>query len=265
MDLKGLGKRMQQTWAAGDFNRIALGVVQASETLVASANVRPGERVLDVACGNGNASLVAARRCADVAGLDYVPALIESARARAAVEGSIVDFRVADAQALPFDDAAFDVVLSAFGVMFAVNQEQAASELLRVCRPGGRIALASWMPEGFGGDVFRVLADHVPSPDGTKPPVRWGTIEGLHALLGPGAIIEANRETLTQYYRSLDHMVDMFFEYFGPAVRAREAVGDAGFPGLRRDLLAVFSTYNRATDGAAEVECEYLLALARRS
>ena len=182
-----LTARMQQTWAAGDFNRVALGITEASQALVSAVDVRPGERVLDVACGSGNAALAAAHRHAEVVGLDYVPALIERARKRAEAEGSTVDFRVGDAQALPFEDHAFDVVLSVFGVIFAPDQERAMAELLRVTRPGGRIALATWMPEGMGGETFRAMSRHVPPPPGARPVVRWGSEAGLREISG-GAV-----------------------------------------------------------------------------
>ena len=254
---------MQQTWAAGDFNRIALGIIEASEQLVTAADVRPNERVLDVACGSGNAALIAARRHADVVGLDYVPALIERAELRAAAEGSHIEFHVGDAQALPYDDASFDVVLSVFGVIFAPDQEKAAAELLRVCRPGGRIALATWMPEGMGGETFKVMSAHVPPPPGIKPVVRWGTESGLRELFGPGPRIQAMPRIFHQRYRSVDHMVDVFFEYFGPCVRAREAVGAEGYPRLRQDLFDLFHRLNRATDGTAQVESQYLQVIVR--
>lgn len=264
MDLKDTTARMQQTWAAGDFNRIAVGIIEASEQLVNAADVRPGEQVLDVACGSGNAALIAARRHADVVGLDYVPTLIERAELRAAAEGTRIEFHVGDAQALPYDDARFDVVLSVFGVIFAPDQERAAAELLRVCRPGGRIALATWMPVGMGGETFKVMAAHVPPPPGLKPVARWGTESGLRELFGPGVRIDTAPRTFHQRYRSVDHMVDVFFEYFGPCVRAREIVGTEGFPRLRQDLFEVFSRLNRATDGTARVESEYLQVIVHR-
>jgi ubiquinone/menaquinone biosynthesis C-methylase UbiE len=264
MNNSELTARMQQTWAAGDFNRVALGITEASQALVRAVDVRPGERVLDVACGSGNAALAASHRHAEVVGLDYVPALIERARKRAEAEGSTVDFRVGDAQALPFEDHAFDVVLSVFGVIFAPDQEGAMAELLRVTRPGGRIALATWMPEGMGGETFRAMSRHVPPPAGAKPVVRWGTEEGLREISGGAVTFQLTPRTFHQYYRSVDHMLDTFFQYFGPAVRAREAVGDAGYPALRRDLAEVFSRLNRATDFTAQVASDYLVVIATK-
>ena len=264
MNNSELTARMQQTWAAGDFNRVALGITEASQALVSAVNVRPGERVLDVACGSGNAALAAAHRHAEVVGLDYVPALIERARKRAEAEGAAVDFRVGDAQALPFEDHAFDVVLSVFGVIFAPDQERAMAELLRVTRPGGRIALATWMPEGMGGETFRAMSRHVPPPPGARPVVRWGSEAGLEEIAGGAVTFQLTPRTFYQYYRSVDHMLDTFFQYFGPAVRAREAVGEAGYPALRRDLAEVFARLNRATDGTAQVASDYLQVIATK-
>ena len=259
-----LTSRMQQTWATGDFNRVAMGIVHVSDALVRAVDVRPGERVLDVGCGSGNAALAAARRYADVVGLDYVPSLIARARLRAEAEGTQVEFQVGDAQALPFPDNAFDVVLSVFGVIFAPDQERAMAELLRVTRPGGRIALATWMPEGMGGETFRAMSKHVPPPPGAMPVVRWGTEEGLREISGGAATFTLTRRTFFQYYRSVDHLLDTFFQFFGPAVRAREAVGEAGYPALRHDLGEVFTRLNRATDGTAQIAAEYLEVIATK-
>ena len=261
MDNSALTSRMQQTWATGDFNRVAVGILDASDALVRAVDVRPGERVLDVACGSGNAALAAARRYADVVGLDYVPALIARARLRAEAEGTQVEFQVGDAQALPFPDNTFDVVISVFGVIFAPDQERAMTELLRVTRPGGRIGLATWMPEGMGGETFRAMSKYVPPPPGALPVVRWGTGEGLREIAGGSIDFTLNRRTFFQYYRSVDHMLDTFFQFFGPAVRARESVGEAGYPALRRDLGEVFGRLNRATDGTAQVASDYLEVL----
>jgi ubiquinone/menaquinone biosynthesis C-methylase UbiE len=258
MNNQELTSRMQQTWAAGDFNRVALAIVEASDTLVRSVDVRPGERVLDVACGSGNAALAAARRYADVTGVDYVPTLIERARLRADADGAAATFQVGDAQALPFPDDAFDVVLSVFGVIFAPDQEKSMAEMLRVCRPGGRIALATWKPEGMGGETFRAVSRHMPPPPGVKPVVRWGSEEGLRDISGGAITFTLTPRSFDQYYRSVEHMADTFFEYFGPAVKARESVGEAGYAALRRDLLEVFTRLNRATDGTAQVASDYL-------
>ncbi len=266
VDYGGITERQRGVWSCGDFNVIALPSMAAAEALCQSVDPRPGMRVLDVACGSGNAALIVARRFCDVAGIDYVPSLIERARQRATAEGSVIDFQVADAQRLPFEDASFDLVLSVFGVMFAPDQERAAAELLRVCRPGGRIALASWMPEGYGGDFFRTTAAFTPPPAGLKPGVRWGTEQGLRELLGQGIrSLELTTRVFNQYYRSVDHAVDVFATYFGPVVRACEAAGEARHGEVRQAYGEVFGRYNRATDGTLVLECQYMQAVAVRA
>lgn len=265
-DYAALTNRQQQAWATGDFNVIALSILAASEDLIAAVDPQPGQQVLDVACGSGNAALVAARRYCDVTGIDYVQPLIARARQRAAAEGSRIDFSEGDAQALPVADAAFDVVVSVFGVMFAPDQERAAAELLRACRSGGRIGLANWPPDGWGGDLVRTFSKHLPPPPpGIKPPLRWGTEEGLRELLGHGTSSLAIRRTaLVQYYRSLDHALDTFFTYYGPTARAFAAADAAGRAALGTDIGAVFQRYNEATDGTCVMRCEYLQVIATR-
>lgn len=265
-DYRLITERQQATWATGDFNELARQVMSVSEDLCRAVDPHAGERVLDVACGSGNAALAAARRYCQVSGVDYVPALIERAKARATAEGTSIDFRVGDAQALPFENATFDVVMSVFGVMFAPDQEKASSELLRVCRPGGRIALASWMPDALGGDFFGAHAKYVPPPPGLKPAVRWGTESGLADLLGQGMrSIKTERRVAFQYYRSVEHGMNVFRTYFGPTNRAFQMVDPPNQERLRKDVEGVFARYNRATDGTVKLESEYLQAIAVRA
>lgn len=265
-DYAGVTERQRATWASGDFNAIARKTLPMSEALIDALDPRPGQRVLDIACGSGNAALIAARRECEVAGVDYVPALIERARLRAQAEGTDIDFRIADAQALPFADGSFDVVLSAIGVMFAPDQEKAASELLRVCRPAGRIGLASWLPEAFGGDFFAAHGRHVPPPEGMKPPSRWGTPAGLEALLGQAVVdMKSERRSFLGYFRSVADAVAFHCTYFGPTIRALQVLDAHGQERLRADLKAVFDRYNRAKDGTAVIEYEYLQTLAIRA
>ncbi len=265
-DYTAITERQQKVWSAGDFNVIAVATTAAAEALVRTVDPRAGDRVLDVACGSGNVSLVAARRYCDVTGIDYVPALLDRARLRAAAEGTAVDFREADAQALPFADGEFDAVLSVFGVMFAPDQERAADELLRVCRPGGTIGISAWMPEGYGGDLFGAHAAFVPPPPGTRPAVRWGTEDGLRELLGSGiAGLATERRTVIQHYRSIDHAVDVFRTYFGPSVSAFEAVGAARAPELEAAIREVLSRYDRGAGRGCALHCEYLEAVATRA
>jgi SAM-dependent methyltransferase len=262
-DYGGITERQRQVWATGDFHEVARQNVPMAEALCQAADPRPTDRVLDVACGSGTAALVAARRYCDVAGIDYVPALIERARARAAASGLDVDFRVADAQDLPFDDDHFDCVLSVYGVQFAPDQERAAAEMLRVCRPGGVIGLATPVSAGWSGDFFALNASYSPPPPGVRPPLRWGTDEGLRELLGPGVRSMENEECTTlQYYRSVDHAVEVFTTCFGPTMLAARALDDGGRARLRQDLRAVFERYNRAADGTAVIENRYRLTLA---
>ncbi len=263
VDYTAVTQRQQKTWAAGDFNQIARQNVVMAEALCEAVDPHAGEHVLDVACGSGTAALVAARRYCDVTGIDYVPELIECARKRAEVEGLEAEFEVGDAQALPFSGAAFDVLLSVYGVQFAPDQEKAAAEMLRVCRPGGRIALATPHPDGWSGDLFAAIAHHAPPPPGLNPPLRWGTEAGADELLGSGArSITHEKRTALQYYRSVDHAAEVFLTYFGPAIRAVEA---GSRERVREDLRAVFDRYNRATDGTAVVENTYLLTVAVRA
>lgn len=266
IDFRVITERQQATWATGDFNEIARQVMSVSEALCQSVDPHAGQRVLDVACGSGNAALVAARRYCEVTGIDYVPALVERAKMRATAEGVKIDFRVGDAQALPFPDASFDVVLSVFGVMFAPDQKKAASELLRVCRPGGRIGLCSWMPEGMASDFFATLARFVPPPPGVEPPVRWGMDSGLAELLGAGtSSIKSKQRTVFQYFRSLDHAIDVFRTYFGPTSRAFQMLDAGGQEDLRKGIEDVFRRYNRSTDGTVVLEAQYLQAIATRT
>jgi SAM-dependent methyltransferase len=265
VDLHELTARGRQIWSSGDFNEIARQTMAVAEDLCRKVDPRPNERVLDVACGSGNLALLAARRYCDVTGIDIAENLVDRARKRAAAEGLEIDFRVGDAQALPYPDESFDVVTSIFGVMFAPDQERAARELLRVCRPGGRIALASWMPERFGYDFFSAHAKHAPPPPGTASPLRWGTAEGLEELLGDGVRTTGNeRSSSFAYYRSVDHAVSLFSRFFGPTIRALEVVGEEGKEALLADIGGVFARYNRADDGTAVVETEYLQTLATR-
>lgn len=265
-DFAAVTGRQQQTWGTGDFNVIALSVIGASEQLCDAIDPRPGQRVLDVACGSGNAALIAARRYCDVTGIDYVPELLARARQRAAADGVQVDFREGDAQALPVADGSYDVVMSVFGVMFAPDQSQAARELLRACRPGGTIGLASWMPEGWGGDFFRALSKHLPPPPaGLKPPVRWGTEEGIRELIGSGcSALTYSKRTFLQHYRSVDHALDQFFTYYGPTARAYSAADAAGREALRTDIAAVFQKYNEGSGGTCALRSDYLQVMATR-
>jgi ubiquinone/menaquinone biosynthesis C-methylase UbiE len=263
LDYPGITKNQQATWAAGDFSVIATVIVPAAEALVASADPHAGKRVLDVACGSGNVAIAAARRFCDVTGLDYVPSLLERGRKRADAEHLKVHFVEGDAQALPFEDGTFDFVLSTFGVMFAPDQARAARELIRVCRPGGTIGLASWTPEGAVGEFFRTVSAHMAAPpEGLQSPLRWGTESGLRELLGNAVTFtKLERRTVTEYFLSPDHAVSIMRDYFGPTHRAFAALEEEGKRALTADLAALFARENRATDGTLAAPLEYLEAI----
>ncbi len=262
-DYVSVTERQKETWATGDFNEIARQNVVMAEALCEAVDPHAGQRVLDVACGSGTAALVAERRYCEVTGLDYVPELIERAETRARANGQSIDFCVGDAQDMPFPDDSFDVILSVYGVQFAPDQARAARELIRVCKPGGTIGLAGPIPEGWSGDWFAAHARCVPPPPGVRSPLRWGTDEGLTELLGTGTrSMESERRTALQYYRSTAHAVDVFSTYFGPTVRALETIEPSDQENLLDDLEAVMRRYNRATDGTAIVENDYLQTIA---
>ena len=259
-DYAAIKARQQATWASGDYAVIGTTLQLVGERLCEAVDLRAGEHVLDVAAGNGNATLAAARRFADVTSTDYVPALLDRARARADAEGLTVDFQAADAEALPFDDGRFDVALSTFGVMFTPDQARAAAELARVVRRGGRIGLACWTPDGFVGELFATTGRHVPPPAGLRPPTRWGTEAGLRELF-PGARVRATRQVFAFRYRSPAHWLDVFRRYYGPTHRAFAALDAAGQDALAADLLALLARRNDAGADSLVVPGEYLEAV----
>jgi ubiquinone/menaquinone biosynthesis C-methylase UbiE len=257
-DLNAIKGKQQQTWASGDFAEVAATLQVVSELLCESVDLHAGERVLDVATGSGNTAIAAARRFCDVSGVDYVPALLERARERAMAERLAIEFREGDAEAIPYPDASFDVVLSTYGAMFAPNQEQAARELLRVCRSGGRIGMVNWTPEGFIGEMFRTTGRHVPPPAGLKPPVLWGSEARLRELFGDGITsLTLTRRMFTFRYTSAEHWLDFFRSYYGPTLKAFAALDAAGQQSLAADLLDLARRYNTATDGTLAVPAEY--------
>jgi ubiquinone/menaquinone biosynthesis C-methylase UbiE len=215
--------------------------------------------VLDVAAGNGNVSLAAARRWCEVTATDYVPALLDGARARAAAEGLTIAFREADAEALPFPDASFDVVVSTFGVMFTPDQDRAAAELLRVCRPGGKIGLTNWTPEGFIGHLFKTMGKHLPPPSGVKSPLLWGTRARIAEMFETDASsIRAEPRNFVFRYQSAEHWLEIFKSYYGPTLKAFAALDPAAQAALARDLIALVGRFNRSGDGSMVVPGEYL-------
>jgi ubiquinone/menaquinone biosynthesis C-methylase UbiE len=264
-DLTAVKNRQQATWSSGDYAVIGTTLSITGELLCEAVDLRPDQRVLDVAAGNGNASLAAARRWADVTSTDYVAALLERGRAKADAERLSVTFQEADAEDLPFEDSSFDVVLSVFGVMFTPNQEQAAQELLRVCRPGGTIGLANWTPDGFIGHVFRTIGKYVPPPAGVKPPSLWGTEGRLRELFGNDITqLTINRRMFVFRYRSAEHLLEVFRTYYGPMLKAFAALDAAGQAGLSRDLTELLERFNQGGPSTLAVPSEYLEVVATR-
>ena len=263
-DLAAIKVRQQATWASGDYGAIATPLVPIAEQLCDAVDLHPGDLVLDVASGTGNAALAAARRMCDVIASDYVPALLERARERAVAERLTLSIQEADAEALPFPDRAFDAVVSVLGVMFAPNQERSAAELLRVCRPGGKIGLASWTPDGFIGQMFRVIGRHVPPPAGLRPPLLWGTEARLGELFGDGvSSIHAVRRHHAFRYRSAEHMVEAFRTCYGPMVKTFEALKTSEQQqSLTDDLLELAGRFNRSGDHTLIAPSEYLEVVA---
>jgi SAM-dependent methyltransferase len=264
-DLTAVKSRQQVAWSSGDYAIIGTTLAITGEMLCEAIELRPGQRVLDVAAGNGNATMAAARRWADVTSTDYVPALLERGRAKAEAERFSVTFQQADAEDLPFEDASFDIVLSIFGVMFTPNQEQAAQELLRVCRPGGKIGLANWTPESFIGNVFRTIGKYIPPAPGVKSPALWGTEARLRELFGDGiSELQINRRMFVFRYRSAQHWLEVFRTYYGPVLKAFAALDTAGQANLEHDLLELLAHFNQGGSETLAVPSEYLEVVATR-
>jgi SAM-dependent methyltransferase len=264
-DLKAIKTRQQAAWSSGDYALIGTTLQVVGEQLCEALDLRSGSKVLDVAAGNGNASLAAARRFCDVTSTDYVPALLERGRGRAAAEGLRLEFREADAEALPFADESFDVVVSTFGVMFAPDQDRAAAEMLRVCKRGGKIGLANWTPEGFIGQMFKVMGKHVAPPAGVKPPPLWGSPSRLGELFDSRkASVDASKRDFNFRYRSPAHWVEVFRTWYGPVHKAFGTLNEAGQAALESDLLALVGRFNRSKDATMVVPSEYLEIVVRR-
>jgi SAM-dependent methyltransferase len=258
-DLSAIKQRQQATWASGNYAVIGITLQIVGELLAEAADVRAGERVLDVAAGNGNATLAAARRFADVTSTDYVPVLLDRGRSRAEADGLQVRFQVADAEDLPFADGSFDVVLSTFGAMFTPDHQRLARETLRVLRDGGRIGLANWTPDGFIGRLFKVIGAHVPPPTGLRSPALWGTEPHIVELFGPQAAqIRCERRFFNFRYRSAAHWLQVFRDYYGPTLKAFAALDDAGRQALERDITALLAELNTAGPASLVVPGEYL-------
>ena len=264
-DLAGIKERQRRAWASGDYAMFGAALLIMSELLCEAADLRPGQRILDVATGSGNTALAAARRFGETTGIDYVPALLERARERAAAERLEVSFREGDAESIPFPDASFDVVLSTVGVMFAPDQEGAAKELLRVCRPGGRIGLASWTPDGFAGELGSLFGSYLPPSPGLKPPAIWGTEERLRELLGDGVEgLRISRRSFVFRYRSVAHYLEVLRGQLGPTRETFLALEPAQRERLAGDVADLVGRFNRSGDGTMVVPSDYLEVVADR-
>jgi ubiquinone/menaquinone biosynthesis C-methylase UbiE len=266
VDLEALKARQQAAWASGDYAVVGTTLQIVGEELCEALDIRPGQQVLDVAAGNGNVSLAAARRWCHVIATDYVPELLERARERAAADRLDISFRAADAEALPFGSGSFDVVVSTFGVMFTANHARAADEMSRVCRPGGKIGLANWTPDGFIGQLFKTIGKHIGPPPGAKSPALWGVPERIAEMFGANAAsIRCVQRSFAFRYRSADHWLQVFKTYYGPVLKAFAALGPDKQAELERDLRALIAQFNRSGDDSMVVPSDYLeIVITRR-
>ena len=266
-EMESLKTRLKSMWMAGDFGQIANVIQAGADEFIASLGLKPGNRVLDVACGSGNLAIPAARTGARVTGVDIATNLLEQARARAEAEGLTIQFDEGDAESLPYDDGAFDVVITMFGAMFAPRPELVSSELVRVCEPGGRIAMANWTPAGFIGQMFKVTGKHVPPPPSMPSPLKWGDEETVRERLTNGIadLRLTSRMCAFKFPFPPADVVEFFRMYYGPTQRAFGALDENAQAALRKDLEQLWSDNNQATDGTTHIEAEYLEVLATRS
>ena len=264
-DLGTVKTHQQGAWSSGDYAIVGTTLQIVGEVLCEALDLRAGQKVLDVAAGNGNVTLAAARRWCEVVSTDYVPALLERGRERAVAERLAIEFRQADAEALPFVDASFDVVVSTFGVMFTPNQDKAATELLRVCKRGGKVGLANWTPEGFIGQLFKTIGKHMPPPAGVKSPALWGTGARITELFGAQASsIQLEQRHFVFRYRSAQHWIDVFKTYYGPLLKTFGALDPQAQAALTDDLFALIKRFDRSGDKTIVVPSEYLEVVVTR-
>jgi SAM-dependent methyltransferase len=266
IDLEMVKKVQQYMWSEGDFSALATGIVIVGELLCEAADVMPGERVLDVACGSGTGALAAARRGAVVTGVDYVPALLARGAERAAAERVQVTWVEGDAEALPCEDGAFDVVMSTFGSMFAPDHARAAKEMARVCRPGGRIAMSNWTPDGLMGELFGTIVRHAPPPIALDPPPLWGTEEHLRTLFGDAiSDLEITPRDFVMRGPSIEGWLAVMRENLGPLKIAFARVGEDGEQALAADIAELMARHNRAAGGALAAPARYVEVVAHRT
>lgn len=264
-DLKAIKAKQQLAWSSGDYAVVGTTLQIVGEQLAEAMDLRAGQKVLDIAAGNGNFTLAAARRWCDVTSTDYVESLLQRGRQRAEAEGHSVKFQKADAENLPFADGSFDAVVSTFGGMFSPDQSQTASEMLRVCRSGGRIGLANWTPDGFIGQMFKTIGKHLPPPAGLKSPALWGTSEWIaKAFRAEATALNAESRHFVFRYRSAEHFVDVFREYYGPMLKAFEALNAPGKKALAQDIVELIGRFNKSGDATVAVPSEYLEVVVTR-
>jgi ubiquinone/menaquinone biosynthesis C-methylase UbiE len=264
-DLSAVKTRQQGAWSSGDYATVGTTLQIVGETLCEALDLRAGQKVLDVAAGNGNVTLAAARRWCEVVSTDYVPALLERGRERASAERLAIEFREADAEALPFADASFDAVVSTFGVMFTADQDKAAAELVRVCKPGGKIGLANWTPDGFIGQLFKTIGKYMPPPAGVKSPALWGTGARITEFFGAQASsIQLEQRDFVFRYRSAQHWLDVFKSYYGPLLKTFGALDPETRTALTDDLFELIKRFNRSGDKTMVVPSEYLEVVVTR-
>lgn len=265
IDLAAVKGKQHLAWSSGDYAVVGTTLQIVGESLCEALDLRAGERVLDIAAGNGNATLAAARRWCDVVSTDYVPSLLERGRARASAEGLPVTFEQADAENLPYPDHSFDVVLSTFGVMFTPDQDKAAAEMARACKPGGRIGLANWTPASFVGEIFKTMGKYLAPAAGVKSPALWGTEARLNELFGERLDSMAiERKDFVFRYRSAAHWLEVFRTFYGPVNKAFGALDATQQEALAADLIALAGRFNRATDGTLVAPSEYIEVVIKR-
>ncbi len=264
-DYTAVKSRQQGAWASGDYGKVGVTLQVTGEMLCEAMDLRAGQSVLDVAAGNGNATLAAARRFCKVSSTDYVPALLEQSARHAAAEGFDIDFRAADAEDLPFADASFDNVVSTFGVMFTPDQRRAAAELVRVCKPGGKIGLANWTPEGFIGQLFKTIGRYVAPPPGVNSPAAWGTEDFLReAFAASTSRVDIAQRSFVFRYRSPVHWLEVFGTFYGPVLKVMENIDPARLKDFRAEVLELIGRFNHAEDGTMVVPSSYLEVVVTR-
>ncbi|MDJ0613168.1 MAG: class I SAM-dependent methyltransferase [Rhizobiaceae bacterium] len=257
-DFKAIKAKQNKAWGSGDYSKVGVTLQITGEELAEAMNLDPGAKVLDVAAGNGNATLAFARRFCDVTSIDYVRELLDASSKRAAAEGLAVDYKVADAEALPFDENAFDAAVSTFGVMFTPNQKKAASELQRIVKPGGAIGMANWTPDSFIGQLFKTIGKHVTPPAGVKSPAFWGSREWIEETFVPEVQIAAFRlKNFMFRYRSADHFLEYFRTFYGPMQKAFDALDTNDQAALHTDIITLVEKYNISTNGSVRIPSEY--------